>query len=891
MQENTTITIKTLVASLTANSYLIKGDENQTITGVTWDYQKVAPGYLYFCVEDEEFQENHIETTSLDYWETAVEAGAVCLVVGRDKIKEVPAGVCLIEVEKLNQAMALIARAFYGDPLRNMKLIGITGTNGKTTTSQLIDSILIQAGNKTGVIGTIGVFHPSGREEASHLSNPMATEVFEIGKRMLDENVSCLTMEMTSHAGAFERNYAIDFDVAVFTNLSQDHLDYHKTIEAYKNCKLAHFRQLGTREKKAYGIINVDDISGKDFLEAINEHSRISGKVEVLTYGIRNKDADLVAYPKQMTGVFSDFDIFLKGNHLCQIHLPMPGLFNIYNSLAAFGATFALGISIDEIVEGLKNARRVDGRFERVDCNADFEAYVDYAHTPDALEKILNEIREITRKQVIAVFGCGGDRDRKKRGIMGEIAARIADICIVTSDNPRSEEPQAIIDDIIKGIPEDSRAQIIIEPDRRQAIYAAMEMASAEDSVLIAGKGHEDYQIIGATRHPFLDRKVVQEYFLSQQKRYTRAWIEINRQKLRENFSLIFRDKPDNLHILAVVKDDALGHGLVAIAREALSAGCSYLGVACLSEAVELRKHFEKAPILVFGERPDEELSRCIRQHFSLQVQSFEKAKMISQLSEKQRVKTKIHFKVDTGMGRYGVRWDKALEEFRLIRELEGIEIEGIMTHFAQSDEALKDHANLQWERFREILDNLEKEDLLPPFVHACNSGGYLDLPHAHGNMVRIGILPTGVYPSKVCRRIQIDGLELSPVMRVLSRVSFIKTLYPGDKLGYGMHFTAEKETRVAVLPIGYGDGYPRFRNKGYVLVNGQQAPIIGGNAMDATMVDISGIPDAEIGSEVVLLGRQGDLEITAMEIADWAGTVTYQILSAWTRRMERVYV
>ncbi len=889
MQNMTPITIKDLIETLPEGSFSFQGSEDQVISGVTWDYLKVGTDFLYFCVEDEEFQESHIETTSLDYWETAVDSGAVCLVANRGKILNLPVGLSLIETDQLNQTMALLARAFYRDPMKDMKLVGITGTNGKTTTSQLIDSILIQAGNNTGVIGTIGVFHPSGREEASHLSNPMATEIFNIGRGMREEKVNCLTMEMTSHAGAFDRNFALDFDVAVFTNLSQDHLDYHKTIEAYKNCKLNHFRQLGTKEKKAYGIVNVDDISGKDFVDAVNEQARMSGQVEILTYGIRNKDADLVAYPKQMTGVFSEFDIFLKGNHLCQVHLPMPGLFNIYNSLAAFGATFALGISIDEIVEGLKNARRVDGRFERVDCDADYEVYVDYAHTPDALDKILGEIREITRKHVIAVFGCGGDRDRSKRGVMGEIAAKTADVCIVTSDNPRSEDPQAIIDDIIQGIPNDTAAKIVIEPDRRLAIYAAMEIASAEDSVLIAGKGHEDYQIIGTTRHSFMDRKVVQEFFLSQENRYGRAWIEVSREAIRHNYDLIFRDKPRELQVLAVVKDDALGHGMIETAREAISAGCSFLGVACLSEAIELRKHFESIPILVFGERPDEELSRCIRQNLSLQIQSLAKARLIGAWSLKQRTKAKVHIKIDTGMGRYGIRWDKALEEIKSIHKVEGIEIEGVMTHFAQSDEAVKEHAELQWSRFSDIIEGLKSAGILPPLVHACNSGGYLDLPQAHGNLVRIGILATGVYPSKVCRRINIENEQLKPAMRLLSRISFIKTLLPGDKLGYGMHFTAEQETQVAVLPIGYGDGYPRLRNKGYVLIRDQKAPIIGGNAMDATMVDVSSIPKVEVGDEVVLLGRQEEMEITAMEIADWSGTVTYQILSNWTGRIERV--
>ncbi len=891
MIKNVSLPIKTLLDSLPTNSFRFKGDETRVIRSVTWDYQKVGVDCMYFCVEDEEFQEKHIDTNSCDYWKEAVDIGAVCLVTGMNRLSKIPPGIDVLEVENVNQSMALIIRAFYNDPMADMKVIGITGTNGKTTTSQLIDSILLQADHRTGVVGTIGVFHPSGKQEAGHLSNPMAAELFAIVNQMKEEKVNCLTMEVTSQAMTFDRNHAVDFDVAVFTNLTQDYLDYHKTFESYKKCKLKHFQRLGSMEKKAYGIVNVDDIVGKEFVEAVDEQVRRIGKVEVLTYGIRNKDADLVAYPRQMTGGYSEFDVFLRGNHLCRIFLPMAGLFNIYNGLAAFGATFALGISIGQIVEGLKNARRVDGRFERVDCNSDFDVYVDYAHTPDSLEKILQEIRDITRKRVITVFGCGGDRDRTKRAIMGGIGARLSDVCVVTSDNPRSEDPQAIINDIKAGIVSNSDAQLIIEQDRRQAIYLALEMASAEDSVLIAGKGHENYQIIGKTRHQFSDRMVVLDYFRSSKADYSRAIIEINTGIMRENYRLIFKDKPKQLKVMSVVKDDALGHGIIESSKEAIAVGCEYLGVACLSEALEIRKVFEDVPILVFGERPDNEIPGCVRQNLSIQIQSVTKARLIGEISVDQEKETRVHLKVDTGMGRYGVRWDSAIEAFKAIQGIKGIKLEGIMTHFARSDEADKEYANKQWQRFYGILERLDNKGILPPLIHACNTGGYLDLPQAHGNMVRLGILPTGVYPSKVCRRINMDEQVLKPVMTVKTRIAFLKVLQPGDCTGYGMHFMAEHETKVAVLPMGYGDGYPRLRNKGYVLIKGQKANIIGGNGMDAIMVNVSKIPDVKVGDEVILLGKQEDEEITAVMLSDWAGTVTYDILAGWSKRMDRVFV
>lgn len=890
METKVDVSVSTLMKCLPLAKF--RGDKSLKIDNIQWDYQKIEANGLYFCLEEEEFQENHINKNALNHWKDAVKAGAVCLVSQYDRILDLPEGVSLIEVADVNEAMALMSKKFYGDPLKGMKIIGITGTNGKTTTSQLTDAVLLHAGKKSGVIGTIGVFYPEVKENASHLSNPLATELFSIGSKMKEESVDSLIMEVTSHAMAFRRNHAIDFDIAIFTNLTQDHLDYHKTLEAYKAEKMKLFEGLGQGDKKAYGIVNIDDATGNDFINAIDQKRIAAGKVDVLTYGIRNKDADLVGYPKQLTGSKSEFDLFFRGNHLCTIELPMPGLFNIYNALAAFGAAFAMGIGIDYIAEGLKKAHQVDGRFEKVGISKEFEVYIDYAHTPDALEKILKEVRGITQKRVICVYGCGGDRDRSKRAEMGRIADEISDISIVTSDNPRTEDPNQIISDVLQGIPGRSNSQIIVEADRKSAIQTAIELAMPGDAVLIAGKGHEKYQIIGTRTHSFSDRLVAEEALLATRNKNSRAWVQIDREAVKNNFRLIMKDKPENLKILAVVKDNALGHGIIEVAREAISAGCNYLGVACLSEALVLRQSgIGKFPILVFGERPDNQVPLCVRNGLTIQIQSLDRAKQVSEISESLGKTTKVHLKVDTGMGRYGVQWNKAVEIYQEILKLPGVEVEGIMTHFAQSDEALKDYAKMQWERFEAIISELEKKNICPAIVHACNSGGYLDLPFAHGNMVRLGTLPTGVYPSKVCRRISIDGETLTPAMSVRTRIAFLKELAAGDKVGYGMHYTAEKDRLIAVLPIGYGDGYPRMRNVGHVLVHGQKAPIVGGNAMDAMMVDVTDISDTKIYDEVVLMGQQGDEEITAMMIADWAGTVTYEITTSWAKRMDYIYI
>jgi len=509
LSKNIPVSIKTLLNGLPQHSYRFAGDINQKINSITWDYQKVDSNSLYFCVEDEEFQENHIVSNSFGYLDFAIQSGASCLVVNKDKITKVSSNVSLLEVDDINQAMALISRIFYGDPLLGMQIIGITGTNGKTTTSQLLDSIFLTTKRSTGIIGTIGTFYPSGKQDASHLSNPMSTELFAIGKKMQNEQVDTLIMEVTSHAMAFQRNYAIDFDIAIFTNLTQDHLDFHITVDAYKKEKLKHFKCLGCKRKNAFGIINIDDAVGYEFKDVIDKKLITLGKVNVLTYGIQNKDADIVAYPKKMAGSYSLYDVIYKGSYLCEIDLPMPGLFNIYNSLAAFGAAFAMGIEIDQITEGLKSARQVDGRFEKVPCSQNFDVFVDYAHTPDALLKILEEIKAICQRHVIVVFGCGGNRDRSKRPMMGKITSEIADLIIITADNPRSENPEKISKDIISGISEENHLKLIIEKDRKRAISLALKMAGPGDCILVAGKGHENYQIIGDKFYKFSDREMI----------------------------------------------------------------------------------------------------------------------------------------------------------------------------------------------------------------------------------------------------------------------------------------------------------------------------------------------------------------------------------------------
>jgi alanine racemase len=372
------------------------------------------------------------------------------------------------------------------------------------------------------------------------------------------------------------------------------------------------------------------------------------------------------------------------------------------------------------------------------------------------------------------------------------------------------------------------------------------------------------------------------------------AWVEIDLTQLHRNLEIIRADTPPHLKWCSVVKDQAYGHGAVEIARETIRAGASCIAVATLDEALELRHAQINAPILIFGERPHAELDLCLENNLTIFVNDATQARQFNEICQRKGKPARVHIEVDTGLNRYGVRWTKALPVIEAIMQLPGLQLAGVMTHFAMSDELDKTFAYEQLRRFEEVVQQLRERKLLPnlrmqngkTLLHTCNSGGYLDMPKAHFDMVRLGILPLGVYPSKVCRRIP----GLAPIMSVKTRIAAIKPIEAGDTVGYGMRYRAESARTLAVLPMGYGDGFPRVRNAGFALVHGKRAPIIGGNAMDAMMVDITDIPGTQQWDEVVIIGKQGEDEITVHDLAAWGGTVSYDIMTRWSVRMPRVY-
>jgi len=365
------------------------------------------------------------------------------------------------------------------------------------------------------------------------------------------------------------------------------------------------------------------------------------------------------------------------------------------------------------------------------------------------------------------------------------------------------------------------------------------------------------------------------------------AWIELDVACWRRNFQLIRADLPPGLEMLSVVKDEAYGHGLLPAARFATEQGVKFLAVSTVEEGVKLRDGGVQQRILILGDRQEAELPWCVAHDLTCCVAEPGMISKLARLAQQAGKCVAVHLKINTGMNRYGVRWNEVVSAAEKIVAEKSLWLEGTLSHFAQSDELDKTFALLQLSRFNEALAALAARNISVSVRHLCNSGGFLDLPPAHFDMVRMGILPLGVFPSQVCRRI--PGIEA--VMSVKARIASIQNLQPGDHVGYGMRYTAQENRRIAVLPIGYGDGFPRVRNLGCALIHGKRAPIVGGVSMDALTVDITNIPEAKLWDVATLMGRDGGDEISVHEIAKIKNSASYDVLCSWRGRLPRIYV
>jgi len=445
------------------------------ISQIANDSRRVQPGALFVAIHG-------VATDGNLYAKSAAERGAAAVVSETPAPADWNAGVPWIQVKDARKALAIAAANFYGQPGKTLKLAGVTGTNGKTTTTSLIDSIAQASGAKTGLFGTIAYHTPQG-EHAAPNTTPESVDLQSFLAETRNAAGTFATMEASSHALAMDRVWGLHFAVAVFTNLTRDHIDYHKTFENYFAAKRRLFEGTGAGAPEV-GVVNTDDPWGKKLVG-------LAGKT--LTYGLQN-GVDLKA--KKFALSFSGLNFSAQTpNGTIQVESALVGRINVYNILAAIGAGIGLGFSNEVIEEGIRNLQAVAGRFQRIDQGQPFLVVVDYAHTDDALENLIRTAKELNPKgRIITLFGCGGSRDRTKRPIMGELSGKMSDLSILTSDNPRQEDPLKIISDIVVGM-QRSGGKYMIEPDRAKAVRLAIEEARAGDIVLLAGKGHEDYQV------------------------------------------------------------------------------------------------------------------------------------------------------------------------------------------------------------------------------------------------------------------------------------------------------------------------------------------------------------------------------------------------------------
>lgn len=475
------------------------GDGSVEISTLAYDSRQVEHGALFFCVPGVGDTDGH------DYASQAIDAGAAAIVVEREL--DLPIG--QVVVEDSRGSMAPLAARFFGDPTSEMLMVGVTGTNGKTTTAFLVKSLLEDAGRQCGLLGTVKQVI-GGEETEAERTTPEAIDLQRIFRRMLEAGDNACVMEVSSHALALKRAASIHFDAKVFTNLSQDHLDFHADMEEYFEAKRLLFAvEGGAPEMELDGgvsVVNVDDPYGL----------RLAGEIGdgpgLVTFSAEGARASLSARGVAYDASGSSFVCLCADGSEFEARTPLPGRFNVENALAALGVAAALDLDLERAAKSLQEAEQVPGRFESIHAGQPFAAIVDYAHTPDSLENVLSAARPLTAGRLVVVFGCGGDRDREKRPLMGKVGAQLSDLAIITSDNPRSEEPAEILDQVLVGAREAEGSEVEVIEDRREAIRRSLQGLGSGDTLVVAGKGHEQGQEFEEGRKiPFDDREVLRE--------------------------------------------------------------------------------------------------------------------------------------------------------------------------------------------------------------------------------------------------------------------------------------------------------------------------------------------------------------------------------------------
>ena len=460
----------------------MNADAELEISGVSYDSRKTEKGDMFVAIRG-------FEADGHKFIPKAVENGAAVILCEEKPSCDIP----YVLVSDSRYGLAIVSRDFFGDPASEMTMIGITGTSGKTSSSYLIKHMLeSKLDAKVGLIGTNGNMIGDEFLHTEH-TTPESYELHKLFRHMADSGCTHVVMEVSSHSLTLERVAGIHFDVALYTNLSQDHLDFHGTMEEYAAAKRKLFSMC------SLGCFNLDD-AWADFM-------RDGASCRTMTFSTEKNEADLVAKDIRLTADGVRF-ASVSGDEISMTKLGIPGMFSVYNALGTMSVGLALGLSLADCSDAMSSAKGVKGRLEIVPTGRDFSVVIDYSHKPDALEKVLKTLKPVTRGRLIALFGCGGDRDKLKRPIMGRIAADNADLVVVTSDNPRTEDPDEIIREIVAGM-KDKRTPTKVICDRREAIAWAIDNAASGDVLLLAGKGHEDYQVVGHEKHHMDEREIV----------------------------------------------------------------------------------------------------------------------------------------------------------------------------------------------------------------------------------------------------------------------------------------------------------------------------------------------------------------------------------------------
>jgi UDP-N-acetylmuramoyl-L-alanyl-D-glutamate--2,6-diaminopimelate ligase len=472
----------------------VSGNPETDVSGITYDSRKVSAGDLFVALHG-------AKDDGSRYISDAVALGASAVLVENGTVSA-PREVASIFSSNAARSMGVMASRIYGNPSKAMKILAVTGTNGKTTITYLIEKIFASSGMNLGVIGTISYRFGDINIPAPN-TTPQSSDLHSILSRMKGLGAAGAAMEVSSHGIVQDRIAGCDIDTAIFTNLTRDHLDYHKTMDEYKKAKFLLFTDVlaSSAKQKKFSVINIDDPAGRELA------GKAAGKV--VTYGL-TEGCDVYASGITLSRAGTDFSITACGQTVL-FKTKLIGMYNVYNVLGAVACAFCQDIDIDDAALSLESFLPAPGRFETVDAGQQFMVIVDYAHTPDALENVLTAIKAIDHKRIITVFGCGGERDRSKRPLMGEISARLSDYTVITSDNPRSESPERIVLDIEVGLQRLANKNYETIIDRREAIKKAVEHCGPGDVLLIAGKGHEDYFIAADKRYHFSDREVVSE--------------------------------------------------------------------------------------------------------------------------------------------------------------------------------------------------------------------------------------------------------------------------------------------------------------------------------------------------------------------------------------------